>query len=63
MVGDHKRHAHLQKCLHSRREQSHQKIREGVEQVGVVKARRVVKVEVAECKEVRHSAACTQNFQ
>lgn len=55
MVGDHKKHAHLQKCHHSRREQSHPKIREGEGQVGVVKARGVVKVAAVECKEVRHS--------
>lgn len=55
MVGDHKKHAHLQKCRHSRDEQRHPKIREGEGQVGVVKARRVVKVVAVECKEVRHS--------
>jgi hypothetical protein len=53
VVGDRKRHAHLQKCHHSRNEQSHPKIREGEGQVGVVKARGVVKVvEAVECKEV-----------
>ena len=52
-AGDRKRHAHLQKCRHSRREQSHPKIKEGEGQVGVVKARGEVKV--VECKEVRHN--------
>lgn len=55
MVGDHKRHAHLQKCHHSRNGQSHPKIREGEGQVGVVKAGGAAEVVVVEYKEVKHS--------
>lgn len=52
--GVHRRHAPLQKCHHSKREQNHQKINEEeeVELVGVAKARRVVGEVEEECKEV-----------
>lgn len=48
----HRRHVHLQKCRHSKREQNHQKIKEGVDQVGMdVEAKVALEVE-EECKEV-----------
>ena len=46
-----KRHAHLQKCRHSRREQSHQKIKEGVGPEGVAKAEGAEEVVVVEEEE------------
>ena len=52
MEGVHKRHAHLQKCPHSKGEQSRQKIKEVVEVVGVVKGEKVVVGVEEECKEV-----------
>ena len=45
----HRRHAHSQKCRRSEREQKHQKIKEGVDQVGMAV---VVKVAEEEYKEV-----------
>ena len=58
VVDVHKRHAHLQKCRHSRREQSHQKIKEGVGPEGVAKAEEAEEVVVVEGEEEEYKEVC-----